>query len=151
MKNTLIIFIFLIFSNTTFAIDGWLSPDKIRCKVEYTRLNLVTGVETIKKHTHQNNDGEDGGDCGMHVPNLSDKIENWLLESRHNIIVSISALYCKKRTDDGIFSNKWSKYKQCDIFDSQSILRWATELKADLINQKGYNAHEDRLRELELD
>jgi hypothetical protein len=147
----LTIFIGTTFINIAFAFDGWFSPDKIRCKVEYTRLNLVTGVETIKKHTYQNNDGEDGGDCGMHVPNLSDKIENWLLEDRKNIIVDLSVLYCKKRTDDGIFSNKWSKYKQCDRYDSESLLRWATELKSDLKNQKGYNAHEDRLRELVLD
>jgi hypothetical protein len=56
-------------------------------------------------------------------------------------------MYCKTRTDDGIFSNKWSEYEQCSAGESSWLLTRATELKGQR-NQKGYNAHEDRLKGL---
>jgi hypothetical protein len=112
IKKILITFIGITFINVTFAFDGWFSSDQARCKVEYTRMNLVTGVEIRKKHTYQADVEDDGKNCSMYSSKLAYKIEDWLLESRNNIIVDISAMYCKTRTDDGIFSNKWTKYLQ---------------------------------------
>jgi hypothetical protein len=152
VNNILLIFILFIsttFTNVTFAFDGWFSPDQARCKVEYTRMNLVTGVEIRKKHTYQDDDWRNypGENCSTYARDLAIKIENWLLESGNNILVDISAMYCKTRTDDGIFSNKWSEYEQCGASDSWWLLTLATELKGQQ-NQKGYNAHEDRIKGL---
>jgi hypothetical protein len=148
-----ILLIFILFTSTTFinisfAFDGWFSPDQVRCRVEYTRLDLVTGIETRKKHTYQDKDWRNypGQNCAIYAVELADKIEDWILESKHNIIVDMSAMYCKTRTDDGIFSNVWTKYKQCDISDSSWLLFQATNLSS--YNQKGYNAHKLRLKGL---
>jgi hypothetical protein len=148
-----ILLIFILFTSTTFinisfAFDGWFSPDQARCMVEYTRLDLVTGIETRKKHTYQDDDdGNFDHNCGTFYDSLAYKIEDWLIEDKKNIIVDISAMYCKTRTDDGIFSNVWSKYKQCGAGDSWSVLHLATEYKGQK-NQKGYNAHELRIKGL---
>jgi hypothetical protein len=168
IKKILLIFIMftnITFINITFALDGWFSPDHARCKVEYTRLNLVTGVETRKKHTYQgkdwvaeNDEGKDDNDwgddyehnCGAYAISLAEKITPWLRRDRKNIIVDISAMYCKTRTDDGIFSNKWSKYKQCGLEYSQDLLWWITVTDIPKIfytaDQRGYNVHRDRIK-----
>jgi hypothetical protein len=120
MQKILILFICLIFSNTTFAIPGWFSPDNARCKVNYTRLNLITGVETNIKHTVQYTDRDSfDRNCGDADENLSSKIKDWLRKSKTNIAANMTAISCKIRTDDGIFSNVWSDYKICD--DNHSI------------------------------
>jgi hypothetical protein len=158
----LIMFTSITFINIAFAFDGWFSPDQARCKVEYTRLNLVTGVETRKKHTYQgkdwvaeNDEGKDDNDwgddyehnCGTYFEHLASKIDSWLLDDRKNIIVDMSAMYCKTRTDDGIFSNKWSKYKQCHAVFSQGLIDTIIEPRY-FEDQRGYNAHKDRLKGL---
>jgi hypothetical protein len=147
IKKILITLMGVTFINVAFAFDGWFSPDRARCKVEYTRLNLVTGIETHKKHTSQYYDENSlKGNCSMYAIYLSDKIEDWLFESRHNIIADMSFMYCKTRTDDGIFSNVWSKYEQCSASDSAEILKSA-ESFTHIKEQRGYNAHELRLKE----
>jgi hypothetical protein len=146
IKNILIIFTGTTFINIAFAFDGWFSPDQARCKIEYTRLNLVTGVETRIKHTYQEDDEDDY--CGTFDGVLGEKIQDWLMEDRKNILVDMSAMYCKTRTDDGPFSNKWSEYKQCGASDSSSVLSWVTAGHSYLDNQKGYNAHKLRLKGL---
>jgi hypothetical protein len=134
--------------NVAFAFDGWFSPDQTRCKIEYTQLDLVAGIEKRKKHTTQfDTSGSFDDNCTSHAMDLANKIENWLLESGNNILVDMSALYCKTRTDDGIFSNKWSEYEQCSAGASSWLLLLATEYRGQK-NQKGYNAHEDRIKGL---
>jgi hypothetical protein len=114
MKKILILFICLIFSSTTFAIPGWFSPDNARCKVNYTRLNLITGVEENIKHTVQYTDRDSlDRNCGDSYIILADKIIDWIKKSKINIVANVTAISCKKRTDDGIFSNVWSDYKIC--------------------------------------
>jgi hypothetical protein len=146
MKKILITLMGVTFINVAFAFDGWFSPDQARCKVEYTRLDLVTGIETRKKHTYQSHD--DGGheeNCPMYASLLAKKIEYWLYKSRNNILVDMSAMYCKMRTDDGIFSNVWTKYKQCDADDSLKLLRLAKDYGSNF-DHIGYNAHELRIK-----
>jgi hypothetical protein len=159
IKKILVLFICLIFSNTSFAIPGWLgfSSDQARCKVNYTRLNLITGIETVKKHTTQHDDDYDDSDynndigisnlnynCTMAVGKLYEKINKWQEKSRTNIVANMTVMYCKSRSKDGIFSNEWSSYKQCDIVSSQSV---AINTAAHYPGQIGYNAHECRLLE----
>jgi hypothetical protein len=148
-----ILLIFILFTSTTFinvafALDGWFSPDRARCKVEYTRLDLVTGIETHKKTTSQYYDEDSLEDnCDMYNIYLADKVKSWLMEDKKNIIVDMSFMYCKTRTDDGIFSNVWTEYEQCDAYDSAEILR-STEAFMYIKEQRGYNAHKLRLKEL---
>jgi hypothetical protein len=146
MKKILITLMGVTFINVAFAFDGWFSPDQARCKVEYTRLDLITGIETRKKHTVQDYDYESLEDnCSMFYDYLADKIEDWLYESKHNILVDISTMYCKTRTDDGIFSNVWTKYKQCSASVSASLLRLAKDYGFNF-DHIGYNAHELRIK-----
>ncbi len=114
MQKILVVFICLIFSNATFAIPGWFGPDNARCKVNYTRLNLITGVETNIKHTVQYTDRDSFDyNCSDANAPLAKKIIDWLKKSKTNIIANTTSIYCKTRTDDGIFSNVWSAYKMC--------------------------------------
>jgi hypothetical protein len=145
-QKILITFIGITFINVTFAFDGWFSPDQVRCKVEYTRMNLVTGVEVRKKHTSQG-DLDELGNCWSQTYILGQKVEDWIRESSNNILVDMSAMYCKTRTDDGIFSNVWTKYKQCHAGDSATLLSWAADL-AEEEGQIGYNANFIRLKGL---
>jgi hypothetical protein len=123
MKKILALFICLIFSNATFAIPGWLGfgSDQARCKVNYTRLNLITGAETNIKHTVQYDDiGSFDYNCDNSFFLLSDKINDWLKKGKTNIAANVTAIHCKIRTKDGIFSNEWSDYKICS--DNHSML-----------------------------
>jgi len=150
MKKILITLMGVTFINVAFAFDGWFSPDQTRCKVEYTRLDLVTGIETRKKHTHQDIDYGLERNCYLLDTYLANKIESWLMEDKKNIIVDMSLMYCKMRTDDGIFSNVWTKYKQCDAESGWRLLMWTTIYKKQK-EQLGYNAHYLRLKELVLE
>jgi hypothetical protein len=123
VKKILVLFICLIFSNATFAIPGWFGPDNARCKVNYTRLNLITGAETNIKHTVQYTDRDSfDRNCGDADDPLADKINDWLKKSKHNIAVNVTAIHCKRRTDDGIFSNTWSDYKICHNIYSMGLI-----------------------------
>jgi hypothetical protein len=147
MKKILALFICLIFSNATFAIPGWLGfgSDQARCKVNYTQLNLITGAEKNVKITTQYDDKDDfDRNCGLAIGRLYEKINDWLKKSKTNILINMTAMYCKSRSKDGIFSNEWSDYKQCYIGDSQSIV---LNIAGYYPNQRGYNAHRCRLLE----
>jgi hypothetical protein len=147
MKKILVLFICLIFSNISFAIPGWLGfgSDHARCKVNYTRLNLVTGVEKNVKITSQYDDIDDfDRNCDLAISRLYEKIKDWLKKSKHNIVANLTAMYCKSRSKDGIFSNEWSAYKQCYIGDSQRVILNTAGYYPD---QMGYKAHECRLLE----
>jgi hypothetical protein len=143
MKKILVVFIYLIFSNTTFAIPGWFGPDNARCKVNYTRLNLITGIETNIKITTQYTDRDSlEHNCNDGSWDLSDKIEDWMKKSRLNIVADLSVMYCKTRTDDGIFSNVWSDYKQCSTAYSKIVSGF---ISGRYPNQMGYEAYKCNL------
>jgi hypothetical protein len=147
MQKILVVFTCLIFSSATFAIPGWLgfSSDKTRCKVSYTQLNLITGIEIVKKHTTQRDDTDNFDEnCSDAVIKLRKKITKWLEKSTKNIVSNITVMYCKSRSKDGIFSDEWSSYKKCHIGYSQSI---AFSVNSKNKNQMGYNAHPCRLLE----
>jgi hypothetical protein len=145
MKKILVVFICLIFSNTTFAIPGWFSPDNARCKISYTRLDLVTGAETIKKHTAQYTDMDSlENNCSDTSDIFAKKIAKWLDKSKNNIISNMTVIYCKTRTDDGIFSNVWHPYKKCKLGQPYLASAW---LSFYYPGQIGYNVHPCRFLE----
>jgi hypothetical protein len=120
----------------------------VRCKVEYTQLDLATGIEKTVKHTNQS------VLVGMTeyslleflIQDLTDKINIWLNESKKHIISNMTIINCKDRI---LYANKtkfwdskelWGEYKGCpDEFNAKII---------DLLDrpkQLGYNVHNDRL------
>jgi hypothetical protein len=179
MKNTnntqisifLILLIGLIFSNTASGgfFDDFLETvfgDKqgniffkeeertanIRCKVEYTQLNLSTGIETLKKHTAQfdlermSKEAKEQDICHFSIQYLAVRINEWLEKSNNNIIVNMTVNNCKKNvTKDSawliwIDRSIWGEYKSCQ--DEFNI-----ELFNEISNPKqwGFNMHKTRL------
>jgi hypothetical protein len=149
----------LIFNNNAFAFNLsniFFKEDKrttnIRCKVEYTRLDLITGIETFKKHTAQfdldrmSKGAKEQDICHFSIQYLAVKINDWLEKSYNNIIVNMTINNCKKKISDipawKIWSNGgvWGEYKSCqdefniELFDEISNLK-----------QRGFNMHKSRL------
>jgi hypothetical protein len=169
----LISLMLLTFSNSVFAGffgdifkelfgDGFKKPTltkfgrvyEIRCKVEYTQLDLSTGLETIIKHSDQYRvlDIAKGTDAlNLLTQDLTDKINIWLNESPNNVITNLTILNCKEKepyfhvfyilNSEGS-GYRWSEYKGCaDEFNIKLI---------DLLErpkQWGYNVHKERLIE----
>jgi hypothetical protein len=158
----------LTFSNTAFAGffgdifeelfgGGFKEPttaargdiNNIRCKVEYTQLDLATGLEKRIEHTDQYVIVEmpKGYDIlYLSTQDLADKINIWLNESENNVISNMTIINCKERRYyinkfvAFINEQRWSEYKGCpDEFNVELI---------DLLDrptQRGYNVNIDRL------
>jgi hypothetical protein len=125
------------------------NANNARCKVEYTQLDLNTGIETLVKYTVQFQiswiaNGQNA--CYLSAQYSTDKINNWLDESKGNVITNMTVINCKERSLYGskIFflesEQRWGEYKSC-----------ADEFNMDLFGlldhpkQWGYNVHKDRL------
>jgi hypothetical protein len=166
MKKLLTIFLILLtFSNTALAgffgffkdvADLMFDPAKskisdknVRCKVEYTQLDLSTGLEKNVKHTAQYETkyiAHGNNLMYLSAQDLTKKINKWLNESPNNIVADMTGINCKE--GDLVFSiyyifhpqMSWDKYKSCE--DKYNV---------DLINllerpkQWGYNVHKERL------
>jgi hypothetical protein len=121
----------------------------IRCKVEYTQLDLSTGLEKTVKHTVQYDTYDipsKGDTLHLSAQDLTDKINIWLNESKRNVITDLTVINCKEKR---LYLHKifiwkseyrWSKYKSCpDEFNIQ-LMDWLEYPK-----QWGYNVNKDRL------
>jgi hypothetical protein len=162
MKIFLIIFIALAFNNTAFAIiPSDIYPDQFRCKVTYTQLDLITGVEKTIKITAQKKfiehilkgeeyEGELGTMCINGAIHLSWKISDWAGISKTNAVKDVTVVHCKKRTESW-FNNTWSKYKLCAIEYNQEIVSYLIYSFGykDYNFTLGYNIHNDRVIGLE--
>jgi hypothetical protein len=120
MKKILITFIWLIFSNSAFALDGIFSSNQARCSIEYVEINLNTSIEKVKYTTTQFDlaFNPDGGwtradPCYKGSNKLAHKMNDWMGKDVNNLILDIPYVNCKRRTP-GVFSNDWSKYEICD-------------------------------------
>jgi hypothetical protein len=123
--------------------------NNVRCKVEYTQLDLATGLEKTVKHTVQYEIrylAIDTNVMYLSVQDLTSKINDWINESKNNVITNLTGINCKERI---FYINqintwkselRWSKYKSC-----------ADEFNAEFMNllnrpkQWGYNVHKERL------
>jgi hypothetical protein len=123
--------------------------NNVRCKVEYTQLDLATGLEKTVKHTDQYRliDMMAGADVLYSLSqDLTDKINIWLKESKNNIITNMTIINCKERriyVSKILFfltEQRWSEYKGCP--DEYNI-----ELMSllDRPKQWGYNVNKERL------
>jgi hypothetical protein len=168
-KIFLILFILLTFNNSAFAgFFGDIFKDifgkndesffgenhgdvnSIRCKVEYTQLDLSTGIEKTVKHTIQHETkflADIENTCYLSTQYATDKINNWLNKNKNNIIVDLSVINCKSRR---LYSNKtrllnvvenrWDEYKSCDDGFNTYLIDWLESPK-----QWGYNVNKERL------
>jgi hypothetical protein len=115
----------LTFSNSVFADvdDGVYSDDNgkgyatKRCKVEYTRLDLITGTETIYKNTSQFGVLDA---CKEGLEKLSKKLYKWIDKKNTNLITKINEFRCKQKSTmpsfPSIFSVRWGGYRDCDTY-----------------------------------
>jgi hypothetical protein len=108
----LILLIGLFFNNTVFALDSIFSPGyTYRCKIEYTQLNLNTGIETVYKITTQFKSEEK--QCSDGSGKLAKKLVKWVKKSDTNIIVNLNTVVSCKIREEQIFFAEWSKYREC--------------------------------------
>jgi hypothetical protein len=127
--------------------------DEVRCKIEYTQLDLATGLEKKIKHTTQFDTfylQEEDSLLYFLVQDLTDKINIWLNENKRNVITDLTVINCKERRTYfrklapwhtwNSNQQRWGEYKGCpDEFNIQLI---------DFIEhpkQWGYNVHKERL------
>jgi hypothetical protein len=110
-----ILLVGLLFSNSAFASRE--DSFEKRCKVEYTQLDLITGVENIYKNTSQ---FFEIYHCKEGLEKLSKKVYKWLDKNHINIIAKINAFQCKvKSVDRRYFIYKtpdWGKYRDCKTY-----------------------------------
>jgi hypothetical protein len=123
--------------------------NNIRCKVEYTQLDLATGLEKTVKHTEQYekiNIAEDSSILYLTAQDLTDKINIWLNESENNVITNLTIINCKERrihfNEFFAFFNTevWGEYKSCPDKYNIKLIDFL-----DHPNQWGYNVHKERL------
>jgi hypothetical protein len=140
--------IFGDFKKTSTTESGGVN--NVRCKVEYTQLDLTTGIEKNVKHTVQYEVGYIAvGDSVMYLSaqDITEKINIWLNESPNNIITDLTVINCKERRLYGskifpLFINeqRWSKYKGCEYEFNIKLIDLLERPK-----QWGYNVHKERL------
>jgi hypothetical protein len=132
MQKLLITFIWLIFSNNTFALDSFFNPTVARCNITYTKSYLNTGIKKDKYITTQFDleFNPDGGwiiadPCYKGSKKLAKKMNKWMKKDpANNKILIVPKVNCKRRTP-GIFSDSWSKYKACDeLYRQRMINDW---------------------------
>jgi hypothetical protein len=123
--------------------------NNVRCKVEYTQLDLATGLEKNIKHTAQYEVRYiANGTSVMYLSaqDLTDKINIWLNESKNNIIVNMTGINCKERriyiNQTNVWSSKqrWGEYKSCEDEFNVELINWLERP-----NQWGYNVNKTRL------
>jgi hypothetical protein len=122
--------------------------NNVKCKVEYTQLNLATGLEKNIKHTVKYNLIElDDKDDVMYLSaqDITDKINIWLNESENNIITNLTIINCKESRfyiSIAVWESedRWSEYKGCKDEYNIKLIDWLEHP-----NQWGYNVHKDRL------
>jgi hypothetical protein len=108
LLSILTIFTGLTFINTVFAYDDVEG----RCKVEYTMLNLITGVESDYKDTGQ---WRVENHCNMGAKNLDKKIAKRVNKNNTSVITKLNAFKCKLRDEEVWYSFKlqWTGYYVC--------------------------------------
>jgi hypothetical protein len=122
---------------------------EVRCKVEYTQLDLTTGLEKVVKNTVQfvlNHSPKNIDYCYTATQDLTEKINEWLNESPNNVITNSTIILCKEKVRNvskWVFfkSDKyWEEYKNCNDETNTKLIDWIERPK-----QQGFNVHKERL------
>jgi hypothetical protein len=119
LLSILTLFTGLTFVNTVFAWDD----KEGRCKVEYTMLDLITGVETDYKDTGQ---WRVENHCNMGAKNLDKKIAKRVQENTTSMITRLNAFECKIRGERVWYEIKlqWAGYYVCAEYHQKNIMRF---------------------------
>jgi hypothetical protein len=125
----------------------------IRCKIEYTQLDLNTGLEKTVKHTSQFKYNvlhfylPKADTCYLSTQDFTDKMNTWLNENPSNIITNMTVVNCKskivyyKQTRPlNAVEDRWGKYKSCDDEYNINLIDWLESPK-----QWGFNVNKARL------
>jgi hypothetical protein len=123
--------------------------NNVRCKVEYTQLDLATGLEKKVKHDKQHSMVSlVSGDSLLYLmaQDLTDKINIWMNESKNNVIADLTVINCKERRlyvskiAFSLMEHRWSEYKGCADEFNIKLIDFLDRPK-----QWGYNVHKERL------
>jgi hypothetical protein len=180
LTTFLILFTLLTFSNSAFAFsfgdffkdvadmakkalgvnEEELEKAYEKCKIEYTQLNLNTGIENNIKYTAQFKFkyapiGYDG--CYLATQDFAEKINEWLSENNKNVIANITVVSCKTMSvwkkdwppinfASNRYEYRWTDYKSCENETNVKLIDWIEYPK-----QQGFNVHKERLTELMAD
>jgi hypothetical protein len=129
--------------------DGRGFVNNARCKVEYSQLDLATGLEKNVKYTVQydlTNMSKDEDVMQLSAQDLTDKINIWLNENSNNVITNLTIINCKERRlyfSKFLFINneyRWSEYKGCPDEYNVKLIDFL-----DRPNQWGFNVNKERL------
>jgi hypothetical protein len=159
LTRFLILFILLFFSNYASAsffgdifreiTSTYKEYFEIRCKVQYTQLNLTTGLEKVVKNTVQfplSHSPKNTDYCYIATQDIIEKINEWLNESPNNIITNSTIVLCKEKVRNVskwvyFKSDKyWEEYKSCKDEINIKLIDWIEHPK-----QQGFNVHKERL------
>jgi hypothetical protein len=126
--------------------------NNVRCMVEYTKLDLITGAEKTIKITTQINilEFDIVSLMTQAIRNLADKITKLVNASKHNVLVNITEVSCKDRrfySSQRLINSghRWSEYKICEDEHNLYLLDLLDESSKIYNVIKGYNVHKDRL------
>jgi hypothetical protein len=123
--------------------------NNVRCKIEYTQLDLTTGLEKTVKHTSQfeiKTVAKDTNIMYLTAQDFTDQINDWLNESKNNVITNMTAINCKERrlyaSKLFIWNNeqRWGEYKSCPDEYNLELMDLLEGFK-----QWGYNVNIARL------
>jgi hypothetical protein len=123
--------------------------NNVRCKVEYTQLDLATGLEKNVKHTTQfevRYIAKDTNIIYLTTQDFTDKINDWLDESKNNVVSNMTGINCKERrlyvSKLLLWNNehRWGKYKSCEDEYNLELMNLL-----DYPKQWGFNVHKERL------
>jgi hypothetical protein len=149
----IILLISLMFSNTAsaglFGIDGFLSDSDARCRLEYTQLDLRTGVQKIAVMTTQFDDRGNQEICEKCATNMANKMSNWVEDSNSHIIVNLTKMSYKRRENSFVLWHTWDDYKLCNRTSVTEPFRYSDIIVRSLRdhNKIGYNVNRSRILE----
>jgi hypothetical protein len=141
-----------LFGDSKNPADFLQNRDKVNniiCKVEYTQLDLTTGLEKTVEYNYRynvNNIARKDDIMYLSAQDLTDEMNIWINESTNNIITNMTIINCKERRE---YSSKffvwhreqrWSEYKGCPSEFNVELIDLLDRPK-----QRGYNVNIDRL------
>jgi hypothetical protein len=120
----------------------------VRCKIEYTQLDLATGLEKNVKYSNRynvRNLATGTSTLYLSAQDLTDEINVWLDESANNVITDLTIINCQEMrffvsVDVWKSEERWEEYKGCED-------KYNVEL-INLLNHPnlwGYIVHKERL------
>jgi hypothetical protein len=121
----------------------------VRCKIEFTRLDLATGLEKEIKYTSEIDLDETDyyGTTDANSQALAKQINKWLNDDYKYILSNMKRLSCKVGYRyihylwKWIRETRWKEYKKCDNKDNDQFISYLDNSDTRI----GYNVNSKRL------